>query len=89
MAFPFPQDPGGNLGRATSLEGAAMSKDYWCRCHKQMGNDFYFLPTDQCLYYNACERTSRDHNISDSHRWITAVLTTALILGLILCIALT
>lgn len=23
---------------------------YWCRCHKQMGNDYFFLPPDRCLY---------------------------------------
>lgn len=23
---------------------------YRCRCHAQLGNDFYFLPTGTCLY---------------------------------------
>jgi hypothetical protein len=22
----------------------------WCRCHAEMGNDFYFLPIDSCLH---------------------------------------
>lgn len=23
---------------------------YECACHKQMGNDFWFLPTESCLF---------------------------------------
>lgn len=27
-----------------------MADQYACECHRRMGNDFYFLPTGQCLY---------------------------------------
>ena len=23
---------------------------YYCLCHKMMGSDFYFLPSEECLY---------------------------------------
>lgn len=26
-----------------------VSSDYQCHCHERMGNDFWFLPADQCL----------------------------------------
>jgi len=26
------------------------SNRYFCQCHEKMGNDFYFLPSDECLY---------------------------------------
>jgi hypothetical protein len=30
--------------------GGEPKQFYACRCHKQMGNDFWFLPKGQCLY---------------------------------------
>lgn len=26
--------------------------DYVCKCHSRMGNDFWFLPADRCLWDN-------------------------------------
>jgi hypothetical protein len=26
------------------------NSEYFCKCHEKMGNDFWFLPLDRCLY---------------------------------------
>ncbi len=39
--------PGGNI---LHLPETAPRKEYTlCECHVRMGNDFFFLPIDQCL----------------------------------------
>lgn len=32
------------------LHPAVAGDDYVCKCHRQMGNDFWFLPTGSCLF---------------------------------------
>ncbi len=27
-----------------------------CACHERMGNDFYFLPHGNCLYFKTCQQ---------------------------------
>lgn len=29
------------------------SAAYLCKCHERMGNDFWFLPTGECVYRKA------------------------------------
>jgi hypothetical protein len=34
-------------------------KDPICKCHNTLGNDFWFLPMDSCLFFRKCpERSS-------------------------------
>lgn len=35
---------------------------YQCRCHELLGNDFWFLPEDRCLYDGGKE--SEDKTVS-------------------------
>lgn len=36
--------------------------DYNCKCYEKMGNDFFFLPHDKCLYYeHPCRGAVRQH----------------------------
>lgn len=31
---------------------------YLCACHERMGNDFWFLPRNSCLYHQHCGHNS-------------------------------
>jgi hypothetical protein len=38
-----------------------------CRCWKQMGNDFWFLPTESCLY-GTCDNPLPKVDTAENHR---------------------
>lgn len=38
-----------------------MSEKYHCSCHEKMGNDFYFLPTGECLKGECDAPPSAEH----------------------------
>lgn len=36
------------------------SKEYVCECHRRLGNDFWFLPRNSCLYTDGCAKPGED-----------------------------
>lgn len=35
-------------------------ENYNCKCHRQLGDDFYTLPLDQCLYGKCTSNIDRE-----------------------------